>query len=155
MTILDENPQDPFEPIAVIGVATLLPDAPNVDIFWENILAAKVSLKEVPEERWIASDFWVEGGPKNVDENKTYSKIGGWVEDYEFDWRRWKIPPGSLPQIDLTQQWAVTVSAAALEDAGYMGEGAQELPRARTGVIFANALGGCLLYTSPSPRDRG
>ncbi|MDE0707398.1 MAG: beta-ketoacyl synthase N-terminal-like domain-containing protein, partial [Candidatus Poseidoniales archaeon] len=142
MTILDENPQDPFEPIAIIGVATLLPDAPNVDTFWANILSAKVSIKEVPEQRWIPSDFWVEGGPKNVDVNKTYSKIGGWIENYEFDWRRWKVPPGSLPQIDLTQQWAVTVSAAALEDAGYMDEGDKELPRARTGVIFANALGG-------------
>ncbi|CAI8404096.1 MAG: Phenolphthiocerol synthesis polyketide synthase type I Pks15/1 [Marine Group II euryarchaeote MED-G33] len=142
MTTLDENPQDPFEPIAVIGIATLLPDAPDVDSFWQNILSAKVSLKEVPNGRWNPSDFWAEGGPKNVDENKTYSKIGGWIEDYEFDWRRWKTPPGSLPQIDLTQQWAVTVSAAALEDAGYMGEGARELPKARTGVIFANALGG-------------
>ena len=80
MTILDEHPQDPFEPIAIIGVATLLPDAPDVHTFWENILSARVSLKEVPENRWISSDFWVEGGPKNVDENKTYSKIGGWVE---------------------------------------------------------------------------
>ena len=142
MTTLDENPQDPFEPIAVIGIATLLPDAPDVESFWQNILSAKVSLKEVPNGRWNPSDFWAEGGPKNVDENKTYSKIGGWVEGYEFDWRRWKTPPGSLPQIDLTQQWAVTVSAAALEDAGYMGEGARELPKARTGVIFANALGG-------------
>ena len=100
MTILDEHPQDPFEPIAVIGVATLLPEAPDIHTFWENILSARVSLKEVPQDRWIPSDFWVEGGPKNVDENKTYSKIGGWVEGFEFDWRRWKIPPGSLPQID-------------------------------------------------------
>ena len=45
MTILDENPQDPFEPIAVIGIAALLPDAQNVDVFWANILSAKVSLK--------------------------------------------------------------------------------------------------------------
>ena len=142
MTTLNENPQDPFEPIAVIGVATLLPDAPDVDTFWQNILSAKVSLKEVPNDRWNPSDFWAEGGPKNVDENKTYSKIGGWIEGYEFDWRRWKTPPGSLPQIDLTQQWAVTVSAASLEDAGYMGDGARDLPKARTGVIFANALGG-------------
>ena len=142
MTILDEHPQDPFEPIAIIGVAALLPDAQDVRAFWENILSARVSLKEVPDNRWIASDFWVEGGPKNVDENKTYSKIGGWVEEFEFDWRRWRIPPGSLPQIDPTQLWAVTVSAAALEDAGYMGEGSRELPKARTGVIFANALGG-------------
>ena len=142
MTTVDEPPQDPFEPIAVIGVAALFPDAPNLDAFWGNILSAKVSLKEVPDGRWDVGDFWVEGGPKNVDENKTYSKIGGWVEDFEFDWRRWKIPPGSLNQIDDTQLWAVTVSAAALEQAGYMGEGSRELPKSRTGVIFANALGG-------------
>ena len=142
MTTVDEPPQDPFEPIAVIGVAALFPDAANLDAFWGNILSAKVSLKEVPDGRWDVGDFWVEGGPKNVDENKTYSKIGGWVEDFEFDWRRWKIPPGSLNQIDDTQLWAVTVSAAALEQAGYMGEGSRELPKSRTGVIFANALGG-------------
>ncbi|MCH2641102.1 MAG: SDR family NAD(P)-dependent oxidoreductase [Candidatus Thalassarchaeum sp.] len=142
MTTVDEPPQDPFEPIAVIGVAALFPDAPNLDSFWGNILSAKVSLKEVPDGRWDVGDFWVEGGPKNVDENKTYSKIGGWVENFEFDWRRWKIPPGSLNQIDDTQLWAVTVSAAALEQAGYMGEGSRELPKSRTGVIFANALGG-------------
>ena len=142
MATVDEPPQDPFEPIAVIGVAALFPDAPDLDAFWGNILSAKVSLKEVPEGRWDVGDFWVEGGPKNVDENKTYSKIGGWVEDFEFDWRRWKIPPGSLNQIDDTQLWAVTVSAAALEQAGYMGDDSRELPKSRTGVIFANALGG-------------
>ena len=50
--------------------------------------------------------------------------------------------PGSLPQIDLCQQWAVSVSAAALEDAGYLGDGAtSDLPRDKTGVVFANALG--------------
>ena len=142
MTTDGEPPQDPFEPIAVIGVAALFPDAPDLDTFWDNILSSKVSLKDVPEGRWNAGDFWAEGSPKNVDENKTYSKIGGWVENFEFDWRRWKIPPGSLNQIDDTQLWAVTVSAAALEHAGYMGEDSRVLPKSRTGVIFANALGG-------------
>ncbi|MEC9090379.1 MAG: polyketide synthase, partial [Candidatus Thermoplasmatota archaeon] len=142
MKLLDENSQDPFEPIAVIGIGALFPDADDVDVFWENILKTNVSLREVPSNRWDVSDFWVKGGPKNVDENKTYSKIGGWVDGFEFDWRRWKIPPGSLGQIDLTQQWAVAVSAAALEDAGYMGENSRDLPNEKTGVIFANALGG-------------
>ncbi|MEE2748171.1 MAG: beta-ketoacyl synthase N-terminal-like domain-containing protein, partial [Candidatus Thermoplasmatota archaeon] len=142
MTTLEENPQDPFEPIAVIGVGALLPDAPDIDTFWANILSSKISFKEVPDYRWTLSDFWVEGGPKNVEENKTYSKIGAWVEHFEFDWRRWRVPPGSIPQIDVSQLWAVAVSAAALEDAGYMGDGAKELPSARTGIIFANALGG-------------
>ena len=108
-----------------------------------NVINTHVSIREVPENRWVVADHWVEGGPKNVPEGKTYSKIGGFVEDYEFDWRRWRVPPGSLAQIDLCQQWAVSVSAAALEDAGYLGDNSRfELPNARTGVIFANALGG-------------
>ena len=49
MTTEDEPPQDPFEPIAVIGMAALFPDAADLDAFWSNILSAKVSLKEVPE----------------------------------------------------------------------------------------------------------
>ena len=140
---LDESPQDPFEPIAIIGVGAILPDAPDAEVFWQNIIDIHVSIREVPEHRWVVADHWVEGGPKNVPEGKTYSKIGGFVEDFEFDWRRWRVPPGSLTQIDLCQQWAVSVSAAALEDAGYLGEDPRfELPKARTGVIFANALGG-------------
>ena len=142
MTIENEPPQDPFEPIAIIGMSTILPDAPNLEAFWSNVLSSKVSLKDVPPNRWLHTDFWAEGGPKNVEENKTYSKIGGWIEDYEFDWRRWRTPPGSILQIDPSQLWAVSVSAAALENAGYLGEGCRELPRSRTGVIFANALGG-------------
>ncbi|RCH74570.1 MAG: SDR family NAD(P)-dependent oxidoreductase [Candidatus Poseidoniales archaeon] len=140
---LDESPQDPFEPIAIIGVGAILPDAPDAETFWQNVIDTHVSIREVPGHRWVVADHWVEGGPKNIPEGKTYSKIGGFVEGFEFDWRRWRVPPGSLTQIDLSQQWAVSVSAAALEDAGYLGENPRsEIPKARTGVIFANALGG-------------
>jgi len=134
--------QGPFEPIAIIGLACLLPDSPEIDIFWDNVLKARVSISEVPSDRWKPQDFYdPNGSPGSVAENKTYSKIGGFVRDFEFDWRRWRIPPGSLPQIDVTQLWAVAVSASALEHAGY-GEGGKELNRASTGVVFANAVGG-------------
>nr|MBC8518533.1 type I polyketide synthase [Euryarchaeota archaeon] len=140
---LDEVPQQPFAPIAIVGQAALLPDAPNIDEFWNNVLNAKVAIREVPPDRWNPDDFWIEGEPGNATEGKTYSKIGAFVEDFEFNWRRWKQPPGTLSQIDDTQLWAVEVSAAALEDAGYIGENSRlELPNARCGVIFANALGG-------------
>ena len=39
------------------------------------------------------------------------------------------------------QLWAVTVSADAIEHAGYDGD-AKDIDRTRTGVVFANALGG-------------
>ena len=133
--------QAPFEPIAVIGMAALMPDATSIEEFWQNIIDAHVSIKEVPSHRWDPEIYWEQSGPGKVTEGKTYSKIGGFVEEFEFDWRRWRQPPGSIPQIDPCQLWAVTVSADALDDAGY-GEGGKVLDRARTGVVFANALGG-------------
>lgn len=140
---LDEPPQDPFEPIAIVGLGAILPDSDDADAFWQNVINANVSIRNVPEGRWIVSDHWQEGGPKNIPEGKTYSLIGAFVQNFEFDWKRWRVPPGTLSQIDLSQQWAVAVSAAALEDAGYLGEESErEIPNSRTGVVFANALGG-------------
>ncbi|MBT4065618.1 MAG: acyltransferase domain-containing protein, partial [Euryarchaeota archaeon] len=133
--------QAPFEPIAVIGMAALMPDAASTEQFWQNIIDAHVSIKEVPVNRWDPEIYWEDGSPGNVSEGKTYSKIGGFIENYEFDWRRWRQPPGTLPQIDPCQLWAVTVSADAITNAGY-GDDGKILDRSRTGVIFANALGG-------------
>lgn len=132
------NEQGPFEPIAIIGMSCILPDSPNIDEFWKNILSKHVSFKEVPKERWDPIDFYNE----EKMENKTYSKIGAFVDKYEFDWRRWRQPPGTLPQIDICQQWAVSVSASALEHAGYLGTEDSKIPKEKTSVIFANALGG-------------
>ena len=140
---LDESPQDPFEPVAIVGVGAILPDSHDAETFWQNVINANVSFENVPEERWAVSDHWQEGGPKNIPEGKTYSRIGAFVKDFEFDWKRWRVPPGTLSQIDLSQQWAVAVSAAALENARYLGDKAErEIPNSRTGVVFANALGG-------------
>ncbi|NCG01625.1 MAG: acyltransferase domain-containing protein, partial [Euryarchaeota archaeon] len=135
--------QGPFEPIAIIGVSALMPDAPDVETFWQNILDAKVSIRTLPTHRWIGpiEHFYREGGPGNIEEGFTYARIGAVVEGYEFDWRRWKQPPGTLTQIDLAQQWAVSVAASAIEQAGYDGE-TKDIDRLRTGVAFANALGG-------------
>jgi acyl transferase domain-containing protein/acyl carrier protein len=142
-----EGCEDPFEPIAVVGLGAIMPDADDAAEFWQNVIDAHVSIRDVPAGRWEVSDFWAEGTPGDVVENKTYSKIGGFVSDFEFDWKRWRVPPGTLAQIDIAQQWAVEVAAAALQDAGFIddeGVVASEIkfPRARTGVIFANALGG-------------
>ena len=135
--------QGRFEPIAVIGLGALMPDAENVDGFWQNIIDSKVSIVDIHEGRWPGKieHFWRAGGPGNIDEGFTYSKIGAFVRNFEFDWRRWRQPPGTLGQIDPCQLWAVEISAAALEQAGYDGE-SKDIDRAKCGVVFANALGG-------------
>ena len=135
--------QGPFEPIAVIGLAAMMPDAEDLPSFWQNIIDSHVSIKEIREGRWPGpvDHFWTEGKPGDIAHGYTYAKIGAFVEGYEFDWRRWRQPPGTIPQIDPCQLWAVSVSAAAIEQAGY-GEGEKAFPRERAGVVFANALGG-------------
>ena len=135
--------QGRFEPIAIVGVGALMPDADDVEAFWHNIIDAKVSIESVVEGRWPGKieHFWKEGGPGNIDEGFTYSKIVAFVKNFEFDWRRWRQPPGTLAQIDPCQLWAVGISAAALENAGYDGVG-KDIDRSKCGVVFANALGG-------------
>ena len=71
--------QAPFEPIAVIGMAALMPDADTIEEFWQNIIDAHVSIKEVDKIRWDPDIYWENGAPGNITEGKTYSKIGGFV----------------------------------------------------------------------------
>ena len=120
-----------------------MPDAKDIGQFWQNIIQGKVSIKNVEPQRWPGKveDFWRVGGPGDIEEGYTYSKIGAFVENFEFNWRRWRQPPGTLGQIDPCQLWAVEVSAAALENAGFDGD-SNDFDRSKCGVIFANALGG-------------
>ena len=77
--------------------------------------------------------------PKAPD--KTYSKIGGWVRDWEWDPLKWKlpIPPRVSLAMDLTQKWAVVTAREALSDYGYP---ARPLNAERTAVILGNAMAG-------------
>ena len=81
MTSLDENPQDPFEPIAVIGLSALLPDADDITTFWQNILDAKVSFKTVPSDRWIESDFGSRVAQKMSTKTKRIPKLEVGLKD--------------------------------------------------------------------------
>ena len=122
--------------IAIVGVGAILPDAPNAPAFWQNILDKKYSISDVPPERWSLDDYY-NPDPKAPD--KTYSKIGGWVRDFEFDWRKYRMPPKVAAAMDEGQQWAVTIAAEALADYGYP---ERPLDTENTAVILGTAMGG-------------
>ena len=75
----NDHEQGPFEPIAIVGRSCLFPDAPNLEAFWESLVTGRVSIRELPEDRWSATDFWSEDGPGTVPEGKTYAKICAFV----------------------------------------------------------------------------
>ena len=81
--------QDPFEPVAIIGLGALMPDAKDVDQFWQNIKDGKVSINDVLPGRWPGKvdDFWKSGGPGDIEEGFTYAKIGAFVDGFEATFR--------------------------------------------------------------------
>jgi len=123
------------EKIAIIGIGIIAPKALNKDEFWSNVINKRNCIVEVPKDRWDTALYY-DPDPKAKD--KTYSKIGGFIENFKFDSIKYKIPPTSAAQIARLQQMTIEAARMALEDAKY--DHAKNDPR-RTGVVIANAMG--------------
>jgi len=124
--------------VAIVGVGAVLPDAPNARQFWQNIKEGRYSISDVQRERWDP-ELYYDADPRASD--KTYSKIGGWVREWEWDPRKWKmpIPPRVGNAMDLTQRWAIVIVREALADYGYPD---RTLDPEKTAVILGNAMAG-------------
>ncbi|MFA5944016.1 MAG: beta-ketoacyl synthase N-terminal-like domain-containing protein, partial [Candidatus Thermoplasmatota archaeon] len=131
------------EPVAIIGLGCVLPDAPDVKRFWDNVLAGKSSIREVPHDRWDPNLFY--DTDKSVPD-KTYTKIGGFVLDDNFSGLDYRMPPTTVAQIDPVQRWALSATRQAFKDAGYKtglkGDDGREFDRNRCAIILGNAMGG-------------
>jgi polyketide-type polyunsaturated fatty acid synthase PfaA len=116
--------------IAVVGMAGMFPGAPDLSVFWKNIIKRVNSIREVDPGRWRVEDFFDEN-PRSRD--GIYSKWGGFLEDIPFDPTEFGIPPVTLKSVDAVQLLALKVSKKALEDAGFF---SRQFPKDKTAVIF-------------------
>lgn len=126
--------------VAVVGVGAILPDAPDAPAFWRNVKEGRYSITEVPKERWDP-DLYYDPDPRAP--GKTYSKIGAWVRESDWEWNplgwRLPIPPFVSDSMEVSQKWAIACTREALADYGYPG---RPLETERTAVILGNALAG-------------
>jgi acyl transferase domain-containing protein/acyl carrier protein/NAD(P)-dependent dehydrogenase (short-subunit alcohol dehydrogenase family) len=124
--------------IAIVGAGAILPDAPNMAAFWENLTAGRYSISEVDPARWDPALYY---DPDPHAPDKSYSKIGGWVRDFTWDPRAWRLPlpPRVADAMDGSQKWAIACTREALADYGYP---ERPLDSDRTAVILGNAMGG-------------
>ncbi|MFX1498741.1 MAG: SDR family NAD(P)-dependent oxidoreductase [Promethearchaeota archaeon] len=122
--------------IAIIGLGCLFPDAENIPQFWENIINRKYSITEVSKDRWDSDIFY---DKDHSTPDKSYTKIGGFVKDFEFKSVKYRIPPKMAERMDLVQKWAIITAKEALDDAKFPTDGKQRLPIA---VIVGNSSGG-------------
>ncbi|OLC56437.1 MAG: hypothetical protein AUH92_00280 [Acidobacteria bacterium 13_1_40CM_4_69_4] len=121
-----ERPSD----IAIIGIGCLLPKAPGLAAYWENILNKVDAITEVPGDRWDWRSYF---DPDPRARDKIYSRWGGFLDDVPFDPMRYGMPPNSLPSIEPVQLLTLEVARAALADAGYLD---RPFPRQRTSVML-------------------
>ncbi len=126
------------EPIAVVGVSAIMPDAPDAATFWANIKAGRYSISDVPPGRWDP-ELYYDPDPRAPD--KTYSRIGGWVRDFPWEPLAWRlpIPPTVSAQMDDGQKWAVAGTRSALLEAGWPD---WTVDPERVAVIIGNAISG-------------
>src|SRR5512141_1004768 len=104
--------------VAIVGAGAILPDAPNVPTFWENIKTGRYSVTEIDPQRWDPQLYYAPD-PKAPD--KRYSTIGGWVREFAWEPMNWHlaVPPRVVGAMDGAQKWAIACAREALEDYGY------------------------------------
>ena len=121
-----EKPSD----IAIVGMASLMPKANNLQQYWENILNKVNAITEVPGERWNWKTYF---DPDRMKRDTVYSRWGGFVDAIPFDPTKYGMPPNAVPSVEPLQLLALEIVRHALTDAGY---GTKPFERARTCAIF-------------------
>ncbi len=132
------HPAVPPTPIAIVGISAVMPEAPDAAAFWDNIKGGRYCISDVPPERWDPALYY-DADPKAP--GKSYSAIGGWVRDFEWDPFAWKlpIPPRVGEQFDEGQKWSVALARNALLDFGWP---EKPMDTERCAVIIGSAIGG-------------
>src|SRR3954451_8043887 len=124
--------------VAIVGVGAILPDAPDAAAFWANLRRGHYAISDVDAARWDPSLYF---DADHKAPERTYSKIGGWVREWDWEPLAWKlpIPPRVSDAMDDAQKWAVACTRMALMDCGWP---EKPLDLERTAVVLGNAMAG-------------
>jgi acyl transferase domain-containing protein/phosphopantetheinyl transferase len=106
-----------LEDIAIIGMACMFPQAPDLESFWRNILAKVDATSDPPPDAW---DVEVAYDPSSRENDRVYCRRGGYLGPVAyFNPLEHGVMPRAAEGGDPDQWLALHVSKAALADAGY------------------------------------
>jgi acyl transferase domain-containing protein/phosphopantetheinyl transferase len=115
--------------IAVIGISARFAGAPDVETYWENILAGVEALSEA-SDRWALPYF----DPNSTANNRIYTRRGGFLDEkIGFNPAEFGIMPNTVGSADVDQFLGLLHSRDALANAGYV---EREFDRRKTGIIL-------------------
>ncbi|MGH9122758.1 MAG: beta-ketoacyl synthase N-terminal-like domain-containing protein [Acidimicrobiales bacterium] len=102
-------------PAAIVGMACVLPGAPDLETFWANVVGGVDSITEVPADRWDPVFY----DPSADSPDRFYCRRGGFVDSVaDFDPTAFGMMPLAVDGAEPDQLLALAVAARALADAG-------------------------------------
>ncbi len=105
------------EPIAIIGMAGIMPGAHDLEEFWRCLEAGSDLVTEIPAERWDWKAYW--GDPTKTPD-KTNVKWGGFIRDVDkFDAKFFGTSPREAELMDPQHRLFLEVVWQCIENAGY------------------------------------
>lgn len=100
--------------IAIIGLWGVFPGSPSPDKFWENLIADKDLISEIPTDRWDFASYYGDG------ENQTRVKWGGFINGVdEFDAKFFNISRREAELMDPQQRILIETIWKTIENSGY------------------------------------
>lgn len=103
--------------IAIIGLSGRFPEAGDLDIYWENLVAGKDCITKIPESRWPQKGFYDSTASET---GKNYCDFGGFLSEIDqFDPMFFKISPREAEIMDPQERLFLETSWLTIEDAGY------------------------------------
>ncbi|MGG1942590.1 type I polyketide synthase [Paenibacillus polymyxa] len=135
------------EQIAIIGMSGRFPQAKNMEEYWSNLQQGKDCITEIPADRWKREGFYSPDIKEAVENGKSYSKSGGFVEDFaDFDPLFFNISPREAMSMDPQERIFLEECWKVFEDAGYSRDQLAVQYNGRIGVFAGITATGFNLY---------
>ncbi|HXI17008.1 MAG TPA: beta-ketoacyl synthase N-terminal-like domain-containing protein, partial [Chloroflexota bacterium] len=118
MTVIPVLPAGPGagDPVALVGLACLFPDASTPDAFWRNLLDGRDSTSLLTAAE-LGVDPSLIYDPRQGVLDKSYWMRGGFVRDFRLDPEGFRLSADAIEQLDEVTQWTLHVVRGALRDA--------------------------------------
>lgn len=103
--------------IAIIGISGLFPGADTVADYWKNLKDGKISITDIPEERWEQSRFMTDDSNEKF---KIYCNAGGFIENNKkFDYEYFNMTKEEAIVLDPQQRVMLQLTKKLFDQAGY------------------------------------
>jgi 3-oxoacyl-(acyl-carrier-protein) synthase len=123
--------------IAVVGMAGRFPGSDSVEAFWEDLVAGKSQVREIPKSRFDIDAYF---DPTGAKKNSTASKYGCFLDRPGlFDHRLFNISPREAAQMDPAHRLLLTIGYEALQQAGYNPQCGPSSGSSRMATYFGQA----------------